>query len=400
MNEDNKITVKRGPIIALGVVLIILLIAGAYYIGTQKPEQTTVQSTVTPLAMVTASPDASPLASPAAKNKTYFGYSSGDKYSLVDVTNGSEKAFLPSGYTLVGVIQYVQYPDYLMLEKDKRIYGYNVATKEIKALDVAALTSEESIVLTPSFSEKNKAYFEVVTYQKSDLGFGVAKSSRAYFYDFKTNQLTLAQDTNLPNSKGAICYDYDSQYTRFFTWSCGEGIGNATPLSVYDYTKKVTKEVVPADGDGLRLEHTLSNGEFLVITYDGGDGRGGSYMSKITRVKADKNITQEVYTVADSIKEQTADAGYALVFIPGKNVLAMGGAKSVSLLSYDTNKQLTSIKSFSEPNVYANFIFTDGEKLYYKTPDKIKVINLTTKEIEKAFSTKVEQEITLIALPE
>lgn len=359
--------------------------------------KTTSSTTSVTSAVTSSTPASEPTSTPAAKNKTYFAKGSNGKYSLIDVTTGGTKDFTPSGYSIVDQHNYSQFPSYLILEKEKQLYSYDIVTKEVKKININAFSLGQQPRLSPSISEKDKFYIEIETVESNDFGPTVTKT-KGYFLDAKTSQVGENNDTQIPNEIGSNCYQYDSKYTRFFDWRCGEGIGSATPLTVYDYTTKTSKEVVAGAGDGLKLEY--NNGEFLVISYSGTDGRGGSYLSTIARVKSDKDMTKDIYTVSDEIKSQTADSAYSAMIIGGKNLLVMGGAKSILLIGYDSNKKLTSVKSLPEPNIYANSVFSDGEKLYYKSSDTIKVVNLDTKQVEKSFTYKADEEVTLVALPE
>lgn len=411
-NESSKLSKSLQKILIIGGgVILVALIAAVYYVNAQKNANNQVaEPTLEPtssLAVSTATPTVSTTATPVAKTKTYLAMGLNGNYSAVDVGTGEAKDFLPSGYAIVSQYNYPQFPSYVMLQKDRYLYSYNILSKEIKKLTIDQLkpdvgnpsnpTFSQSAVLAPSFSEKNKAYLEIRSINNPNELLGEVTEVKSYFYDFATNQISLVSDSKVPNGKSSSCFQYDSKYTRFFIWRCGEGIGNATPLTVYDYSAKTTKEIVA--GDNLKVHGNINNGEFIAITYSDTGENGQLYIKSITRVKSDKDITKEVYTVSDSIKTQTADTAYSSLFIEGKNLLAMGGSKNVTLFSYNASKQLTSAKVLSEPDVYANFMFTDGDKLYYKSKDKIRVVNLDSKQVEKSFTSKAEEEVTLIALP-
>ncbi len=394
--------------LVLVVFIGVLAIGGIkYYVLSNQPANESAQLPTTASSpVVRSSPTATVTATDPTlgKNKTYFAKGSAGKYTLLDITTGESKDFTPTGYTIVNSLGYSQFPSYLVLIKEQQLYAYNALSKETKKINIDPLAAKQQAFPSPSLSEKDKLYIEIATIDDSnELGASITTESKGYFYDFTSSKLTEAQDSKIPSTKGgSTCYQYDSKYTRFFIWLCGEGIGNGTPLTVYDYVAKTTKEIATGNVPKYsHLEYSSNNGEFLIMPDAGSDGAGGSYLGKIIRVKTDKNITQEVYTVSDKIKSQTAGSVYSAMFIDGKNLLAIGGSKSILLLGYDSSKQLVSADSISEPNLYANFMFSDSQKIYYKSTDKIKALNLDTKQVEKSFTVnKNDQEITLISLPE
>jgi len=113
------------------------------------------------------------------------------------------------------------------------------------------------------------------------LGYEII-NSRKYFLNAETNEIQSADSINLPGvSHFSGCFEYDSKYSRFFIWQCGEGIGSSIPLKVYDLNTKTQKEIVTFQDFGLNKEYIgliavrYNNGYFLVIP------KSKEYLSKI-----------------------------------------------------------------------------------------------------------------------
>lgn len=336
--------------------------------------------------------------------KIYFGKGWEGTYYLVDVLTGETKEFIPSGYEIVGQHSYQVYPEFLILKKDNQLFSYSLVNKTLNKIEVRTLKNSEMVGLSASISDNSKFYLVINDTKEvpySMIGYEVI-GSKKYFFDANNNQIQNADDIELPGvSDFSGCYEYDSKHSRFFVWPCGEGIGTSIPLLRYDLTNKTQKEIVTfqdfelsEDDIGL-VAVEYNSGFFLTIP------KSKNKFSKIIIIDPTKDeIIKETYIIPERVKsELNKTYPYSALLIKQKNIIAIGGDDFILLLRFNNNKEITGSIYLSDPEIYANFSFTDGEKIYYQSKNAIKVINLDSQQIEKTILSETNEEITLFSLP-
>lgn len=342
----------------------------------------------------------------ALQNKIYFGKGGQGVYSLVDVSTGETKEFIPAGYEIVDQHSYQTYPEFLILKKENQLFSYSLLNKTLSELKLETLKDSEKVRLYSSISDKSKFYLVINDTKEivGDMGGYEIIGSRKYFFDGNSNQIQNADDVNLPGiSNFLTCYEYDSKYSRFFIWPCGEGIGSSVPLLVYDFLTKTQKELVAPQDFGLAKDYIglvsaeYNNGYFLMIP------KSKDKFSKIIIINPTKEIVKEVYTVSDKVKSELDETySYSALLVKEKNTIVIGGNHFILLLRFDKSKEIINSKYLQDLEIYANFIFTDGENVYYQAgvQDKIRVVNLDAQQVERSISSEYSETVTLFFFAE
>jgi len=354
---------------------------------------------------------------PEVKKELYFGLGlRGDEvedqgYSLVNLANGEAQDFLPSKYIIIDQHKYPTLPEYLILSKDNSLYSYLVAEKTFTIIDISLKDSEITKVY-PSISEKDKFYFEIFDTIKTVPGMHgdrKAVSRTEYFYDAKNNKLEMtAEDIGLPFNELFFsgCYEYDSKYSRLFSWPCGEGIGNSIPLETYDLVKNESEEIVSLDEFSIKdnqkgfVSVTYNNGQFLMIP------KNIKHFFEIMVVRPTKEITKHKFTITEKVRtdiiadqknpqDPAPTYPYSAIFAPEQKTIVIGGQHEFSFLLYNNNNEIYDIKTVKEEKVYANFTFVHQGKIYYLVNKNIKVLDIATQQVEKSFPVDIIGEITL-----
>lgn len=333
----------------------------------------------------------------------YFGGMTnfGDKeYSFVsvNVNTGDEKSLIPADYEIVDPHGYKVDPDFLILKKENQLYSFEINTGNIKKIEKGSLKDSEKVVLHPSISEKGKFYLVINTMKKVDppsMYDAVPVSSREYFLDVNENKLVNANDISLTGvDMYSGCSEYDSEHERFFIWRCGEGIGSAVPLNVYDIKTKNQVEILSGkdfgeDNDYAKLEEY--NGSFLAFL----QGENNS----LEIVVVDLDLNKESFVLSEDVRREISNSedpygwgtrdGYSIysaLLVKDKNTIVIGEAQDILLLRFDDNNIIVDHKFISEPKIYANFIFSHGDYLYYESNNQIKILNLNDWNVEKTIS--------------
>jgi len=377
-------------IIAIVVVLIVGISTFYFFSKSQKKEvdDTTVRETVPQQQEV------------LTKNKAiYFGRSSLGEYSLVNVQTGEVQSFIPAGYTLLDELSYQMFPTFLILQKEDSLYVYNVESKSISNIsslsDNLKLKKNERVSIHPSITEKDKFIInidKVDSSQVSDFnGLSPVVSTRVYSFDASTNTFAT-----VPTKKIDGCFVYDSKYQRFFSWSCGEQTGSNPSLSIHSLKGNVQSQVITAADFGI------SNDGLVHIEFENGlfFASGGEKDAKILVLDPTQTVpTKEVYTTTGDIGSKISNTSiYSINIDRDTNTLIIGSGSYILLLRFDTNKQITQSTYISEKGVYANFVFSNRGKLYYQTNDAIRVVDLTSWQVEKSIPSSGNfSEITLFA---
>ena len=331
----------------------------------------------------------------------YFGSSANGKYSFVNVVTKSQKDLLPAGYEIVAQHNYGDNPQFLILKKSNQLFSFSVQNGSLQKIENGTLKNAEDVVLYPSLTEKGKFYLAINTMKNVENGMysAVTTSSRKYFLDTAENKLRDAGDISLPGiGEFSGCFVYDSKYSRFFIWSCGEGIGNTIPLSTYSLADKKQKEIIGAADFGKNNESISvqqGNGNFLAMS------KSKDGFLNVVVATPTENVTKETFQVTERVKNQLNETyPYSNLFIKDKKTIVVGGGSFILLMKFDDNNEVVESKYLTEPEIYANFIFTDGQKIYYKSKNQIKVVNLETWIVEKILPLdEGSEEINIFAFP-
>lgn len=373
------------------VILAALVIVGVFWAGYKVGQISQPVEKLVKIQEETAQP---------LQKKIYFGIGKGEHgvYSLVDLLTGVTKEFIPSGYEIVAQHRYEAFSEFLILKKENQLFSYSLINKNLRKIDIELLKDSEVTVVFPSISDKSKFYLLINDTETIEAGLYHYKviGSRKYFFDAYNNQIQKAG-----NVKASGCYQYDSEHSRFFTWPCGEGIGASIPFKVYNYLTGEEKEVVGFQDFGLDekglglISVCYNNGYFLMIPKNKGD------FSKIIVIKPENEIVKKIYKVTEKVKSELRTNKvypYSALLVEAKRTIVIGGSNFMLFLHFDNaKKEITNVKYLEEKEVYANFIFTDGEKLYYRSGDKIKIVNLSTQQVEKAIPFEGAEEITIFS---
>lgn len=391
--SDNK----RNILIISILVTALVVGFGVYFLSKNNSSQNQVVDN-------NISTPTSPTNTPAtsANNKTYFGKGWEGKYSLINIESGETKSFIPAGYTIVDQHEYEQFPPYLILQKDNDLYSYSLENKITNSIfgtfNDLKLKKNEQARIYPSITEKDKFLLVINEYNPNEepgMGLPTPLNTRSYSLDASTNKLI-----SIASVKFGGCAEYDSKNQRFFTWPCGEGIGNSTPLSISNLNGKEQREVITQEEFGLSKENIgpvavqYENGLFFALSK-------GNVSKVVVLNPQSVNPTKETYTVNEQIKPQITESyPYSVSMDMGRSTIIIGGNNFILLLRFDANKLITQSTYIPDKEIYANFIFVNDGKLYYQAKDNIRVVNLDTWKIEKSIPSPRNEEITLLSIPD
>ncbi|MFH1749568.1 MAG: hypothetical protein ABH837_01575 [bacterium] len=399
-NFHNKKTI----IVLLSIFIIILLGCGIYFfsnkffINTSKDEKNQEFSNL------------------------YFGVGnrSSGEYQLVNVDNGKKESFIPTGYEFISSNSgnyrssfRSAFPDYLILERDNQLFSYFVQEKKIEKIDIYIEESYE-VNLFSSISEKNEFYIvvnEVLKDEDKWWDFEVINAKK-YFFDAKTNQVELTDKINFgKTTETHNCYRYDSQYSRFFTWSCTFK-NTYGSLKVYNIKTDTYQEIVNSDDFEIYddyIKYSYNNGYFFAMSVE-------NNYSKMIIIEPNKDTQKKEYLIDKSIQDfiQNEIYGYGfdwarMLYLKEKQTIIVacqevtGGEQYGILLLGLNNEKIKDYKyiktDFIGEDLKTRFtfgeFFTDEEKIYFlaydyfkKEPEDqkvmIKIIDPETKKIEKS----------------
>ena len=389
MKHQNKI------IIIAVIVVLIFVVAFGVYSFLNKPISHPIESG-----------NIVPTQNSAQENKNavndqalYFGKGFEGKYFLIDVTTGQTKEFLPSGYTLINQTEYQMFPTFLILQKDNNLYSYSVKDKIANSIfgsvDDLKLSKDEQVRIYPSITEKDRFIIEINKLNLSIVnefdGSSPIISTRSYSFNALTNKLVRINTVKFDG-----CAKYDSKNQRFFTWPCGEGIGNSAPLAVTDLSGKEQKKVITLEEFGLDKQGIGS----ISLKYQNGlffAWGGGNYQKIVVLDPQAADPAKETYMVSEQVKSQIKEAyPYSVSIDQISKTIIIGGDSYILLLRFDAQHQITQSSYIPDKDIYANFVFVNDGKLYYQAPDNIRVVNLYDWKIEKSIPSAGNfQEITL-----
>lgn len=327
--------------------------------------------------------------------------------SALNLSDGTIKEFVPTGYKIIDGHNYNPFPTYLILEKNKKLYSYQLDNKlliDIFGNNILSMQENEGARIYPSISEKNRFFITINRYGPAGgMGMGIEPilESRYYFFNALTNQFLESANKSFYNNQ--TCFEYDSKNSRFFTWPCGEGIGSTLPISIVDLNGINKKEVIPAPLNGIRPKVNYNNGQFIIISPRGQvNGKytafSNSPLPNEVTLFDPSNLQKNTYTFSDNAASQIQEfSPYSAIVSKTTNTIVVGGANDILLLKFDSSNKITEAKYIPEREIYANFIFVYNENLYYQTRSAIKVVNLVTNQVEKSWPLTHEEEITLLS---
>lgn len=346
----------KSPLVLIGGVAVIVVLTVLFSKSSWKPGDTKLDA-----------PDIFPVVQDQKGN--YF----------LNNENGESTAFIPKGYTL----EYTPDADaqYLVLKKGNRAYSYQTGSKEPHEIAGVQLKAGQRLVPYPSISEDNKF---LIVLQDTTQGEGPQPITRrgAYFFDGLSNELSTA--SFWPKEE---CLVYDSQYQRYFTWLCGEGIGESIPLSVVKIDGTGKQEIISNtefDEEVLGAVTVEHWGQSFVIMEK--DSRN---QEKIVVVDGhSQEVTQKIFTFTKDAQEQFRRSGsfpYSAAWVSDENMIVIGGDHYIHLLNVDRSDRITKVTTLPEREVYADNLYIIGHHLYYPAPEKsIHVVNLKTRAFERS----------------
>ncbi len=391
--------------IPVAVVMAILLLAGGLFFTTrgQLPQKIT---SITPPATTptTSSSTKEPAFLLLPEEKIYFGQGYDGQYVLVDLQSGSTQDFIPRGFSIENQYSYLQFPAFLILGKNSELFSYNLESKILKSIKTdpshTFLAQDEEAHVYPSITEKEKFFIHIhrhdpAAIDESGMGPPPVLSSRSYFFDATTNNLTLA--LAVPDIDRE-CAEYDSKNNRFFMWPCGEGIGTSLPLTTVSIDTGKHSEVISLEEFGLAKDDVgavavhISNGLFFATD------KGNT--PKVVVLSPEQEVpVKEVYTVSEQVRSDIGSSAYpySVSISRETNTIVIGGSNNLLLMRFDEDKNIFDSTYVADTEVYANFVFTHQGRAYYQGNDRLNVINLATWEVERSLSGHRGGEVTLFS---
>lgn len=348
--------------------------------------------------------------------KIYFGKesiisSTGDsnKYILVDVQTGAITNFLPKGYSIINSYDYQTFAPFIILQKDNNIYLYDVSDKFIKTIKINStdlkIEEDEQIEVYPSITENNKFIINIKKLytpkddnikEHDEYGYSddygirpIVVGSRAYYFDALKNELSIR-----PGLKSEGCSSYDSKNQRLFKWTCAEGAPSVAPLYIADLNGNIKEQVIFAKDFGI-LENDLDlikvkyrDGLFFISAYR-------YYKDKNNKIividPTDINISKEIYMINSNFTPQISDDyTHSIGIDKTTNTLVIVSDSQVSLMRFDENKKIIQSSIIKEDELYAFFISIYNGKLYYQSPNSVRIVNLVNWVVEKSIPSLSE----------
>jgi len=337
--------------------------------------------------------------------ETYFAQGfEGEDYVAVNMNSGEVVDYIPEGYDIVAQWSYPTFPEYFILRKDNKLYRYTLVDESLDEIAIGELKDMEDVLLETSISNKDKIFLVIRDTVESSGMYGYeVVGLKQYFYDIAENSLEKADDLEVYGVdyySHMGCSAYDSEYSRFFTWPCGEGIGSSIPLSAYYYEDETVEEIVGFDDFGISEDV----GRIGVEQYE-------NYFVMITKVADELDSIKVIdgnfedpeivnYTFEDDVLSGISErySPYSALIVDEYNTIVIGGSSFVLFLRYDENNVINDYQYIEEPNIYANFIFTDGQKLYYRYGENVKIVDLENWVNLNTYVTKYLEGITLISM--
>ena len=312
--------------------------------------------------------------------------------------SGGSSSFIPSGYKISNQHEYDPFSQYLILQKDSRLFSYSVRNNIINSMGLI-LENDEIVRVRPSMTEPDKFFIEIYERREVPEGmFGyVVIGTRSYTFNASAN--SVVKVGNVEVDAYGVCYNYDSKNSRFFSWRCGEGMGSSTPLVIRSLNGDFQRDVLTSSDFGVDAVESIgiatieyNDGVFIAMKRQSlteGDNRivvvdPSNYNPMKTSYALDSTIDIPVYSMAMS---------------KASNTFIIGGSDSIALLRYNDSTQSITDKEFiPDSGITANFIFTYNNKAYYQSPQAgvIRVGDLNTWQIEKSLTTHYGGAVTLL----
>lgn len=397
-SQSNKKGILLALIVSIFAVVFISIFAFFLWISESSPKKIINNTSTTPASYVSTVPTTS------KDKKTYLGKGREGKYALIDIETGETKTFIPQGYTLIDQHEYEAFTPYLILQKEDNLYSFNINDNLLKSIFDASpglkLKKNEGVFIYPSITENDQFLLVINNYQPSEepevgIGLPTLLGTRSYFYSAATNKLTSAKNTNLDG-----CLEYDSKNQRFFTWPCGEGIGQSAPLSIADLNGNKLKDIITAEEFGLKKDTKgpvgvyYENGYFFAIS----KGKMAKIIAVDPKPSDLSEENKETFLVSAPIQAQISEAyPYSVSIAKEQNTIVVGGDNYILLLRYDKEKEIIQSTYLPDNEIYANFLFIHDGKLIYQAKENIKIVDLVSWQVEKSLPSPKGEEITLFS---
>jgi len=299
----------------------------------------------------------------------------------------AETEMFSDEYEVIAARTYANNPPSILVRKENQLFDYDTKTEALERIQMNDLKESERIHASVSITDDTQFKLAVFDTEETDgmYGYNVI-ASRYYFYDSVNNVLESIEDEAVMDllTWNSGCSEYDSVNGRIFTWPCGEGIGSAPPISVYDIETGESEEIVSIDefGNEYGAKVRYRDGQFIVISrrYDNDND---SYTPKILTIEPTEELTFTEYTFDPELVYGASI--YGAMHLPDKNIFVIGGGYDITFLKYNTENEIYEMNKIDLGAAYVNFLFYDGEHIYIYFSGTIYQIDPEKAEITKQF---------------
>jgi hypothetical protein len=313
--------------------------------------------------------------------------------TFINLQNEERQNFIPEGYELVSYQHGTDFPEYLIFRKNNKLYRYTAKTHELDEMDIRAIAQDERPYVNPSVSDTSEFLISIHKGRPVEgmIDFEIDSTQR-FYYHADDNTSEEASDTYKVVENYTGCHEYDSKQRRIFIWTCGEGLGSVGPINMFSMESQEEKPYLTNKDLGLKEDDIFrvwfDHGGFSLETGYWGDKTTTTTFSFVGISGSKPQITTFIFSDAfqkkiDALGKVNLASPYSILWIKEKNILAIGFANGVYLATIDGKGNLTDAVKLNDDRSYVNYMYDLGNKLFYRTQDGIRVINLDEKKLEK-----------------
>lgn len=313
--------------------------------------------------------------------------------TFINLRNEERQNFIPEGYELVSYQHGTDFPEYLILQKDRKLYRYTATTHELDEMNVRALAQDERANINPSVSDKKEF---LITINKGRPVEGMIDfeidSTERFYYHAADNTSEEASNTSKIVENYTGCHEYDSKLQRIFTWICGEGLGSVGPIMALDLKTQQESPFITNRDLGLKEDDMFrvwfDHGMFSLETGVWGDAtRPTSFaFADITGIKpqiATFAFSEAFQQKINELGKINLSSPYSVFWIKDRNILAIGFGHGIYLATIGSQGDLEDVVKLNDDQSYVNYMYLLENKLYYRTQEGIRVIDLDEKKLKK-----------------
>ncbi len=323
-------------------------------------------------------------------------------FGTLNIETGTYTEILTEDYELLAANSYTNNPPVLLFRKGTQLFNYDIVNKKLEKIEIDPIQESEIIYASVSITDNTKFKISIFNTIESEGMYGYEViSSRYFFYDSISNKLEAIKNDAIEKllSWNSGCSEYDSENNRIFYWPCGEGIGSAVPLLVYNIETDESQELISKNQFGTEYGAKVryKEGRFIIISrrYDNDKS---SYTPEIIVVEPKKNINILKYTFDPT--KIFGSSIYGAMHIPEKDLFVIGGGQDITFLKYNSENKIYEMNKIDLGPAYVNFLFYDGTYIYITVKDHIYKIYPNNakiiKEITLGFLTNSDTEITTL----